>query len=166
MWESNILNARREGTGRKLYTEIRSLPNHDPQTKVLRGRIQEIYAAAAEKMDPAFQVTLRKAAATGSGKAGNSGKFLRKTASDGSSLPESLTSSILARSQTSEPVRTTQERAPTDTAGRPSQSTNCTSDASVIDPDVSLRVDDVQASQPAELEVPLGARTNYKGNAR
>lgn len=85
LWEPNMLRAKEEGGGHKLYEEWRSLPYDDPRRAELAQRMTEIYSAALDVASPEWKAV--------SGKGGSAGNLEAKASGDNTLPPTPIDAS-------------------------------------------------------------------------
>lgn len=119
IWEPSLLKAKMEGGGHELYTAARDLPP-GPEKAALEKQMQDLYFPLLDALDPSWGATV--------GRGGNMPNVRenssRMASSEARSLPELPTSAELTSSQSAPGSRTDQAKPLSETAGRPSQSTN------------------------------------------
>ncbi|WP_259667253.1 hypothetical protein [Rhizobium lentis] len=117
IWPQAILDAKSSG-GHKLYEQMRQLPMNSPDYSRLLEKQVELYSAAALKLGSDWGLVIS---------AGSGGKFGNRAANSfgPTSTPESITSSVRTRVQSSPSERTAQAASESEsTAGRRSQFTS------------------------------------------
>jgi hypothetical protein len=139
LWEPNLLRAKDELGGSKLYTERRSLPVGDPRRGDLLDQEKALYSAAAEKAGASWK---------GVGSGGSSPNIFVRASRE--TTPPLSSSAELTSVQSSPGARTANPLTPSETAGRHSQLMNVSGRpiGDSVRPDQALRPDEVAGGGP------------------
>jgi len=119
IWEPSLLKAKMEGGGHELYTAARDLPP-GPEKAALQKKMEDLYYPLLDALDPSWGATVGREGKMPNVRENSS----RMASSEASNLPESPTSAESTSSQSAPGSSTAQAKPLSETAGRPSQSTN------------------------------------------
>lgn len=119
IWEPSLLKAKMEQGGHELYTAARDLPP-GPEKAALEKKMEDLYYPLLDALDPSWGATVGRGGKMPNVRENSS----RMSSSEASNLPESPTSAESTSSQSAPGSSTDQAKPLSETAGRPSQSTN------------------------------------------